>query len=160
MLQRHNKLAFSGSIHFVTTVTSVRGNWFVETLLCQQLLELFEGYRVQTGIDCLGYVLMPDHLHALLHQTTDEPVVSKMMNGFKSVSSRNYRPTDYPQHNLWRQHFDDVPIPGRDAAVTRLEYMLNNPIRKALVEKPEDYLWSSARQLLLGESGIVTLMQI
>jgi putative transposase len=161
MLQRHTRLAFSGSLHFITTVTSVRGNWFIEPDTCRGILELFEGYRKRHDVDCFGYVLMPDHLHALLLQKTDDPVVSKLMEDFKSVSSRKFKPEGYPEKSLWRKRFDDVPIPGYNAAMTRLKYMFVNPIQRELVEKPEDYLWSSARQLYgLCDSVIVTLASI
>ncbi|MFZ5433846.1 MAG: REP-associated tyrosine transposase [Calditrichota bacterium] len=161
MLQRHTKLAFSGSVHFITTVTAVRGNWFIEPDLCRNLLMLFEGYRERHNVRCLGYVLMPDHLHALLHQDNDSPVIPRLLDDFKSVSSRQYRPKSYPTHHLWAKRYDDVPIPNVEAARTRLEYMHNNPVRRGISEQPQDYPWSSAK-VLMGYEGesVVALSQI
>jgi putative transposase len=157
MRQRHTLLDFAGSIHFVTTVTRASGNWFSGAPVCRAVLETFEGYRSKFGIECLGYVLMPDHLHALLHQPTEESSVSKMMEGFKSVTSRTCRPTDYPLPNLWHDRYDDVAIPGRDAALTRMNYMHNNPVRNGIATLPEEYVWSSARELVLHHKGLVVL---
>lgn len=160
MLQRHTKLAFEGSIHFVTTVTSARGRWFVTESHCQDLLGYFEAYREQYGVLCHGYVLMPDHLHALLSQVTREPIIPKLMQSFKKITSRYCRQELYPEARLWHYRYDDVPVPGSDAARTRLEYMHNNPIRCGLCERDVHYKWSSARDYIEGIAGIVQISRL
>lgn len=158
MLHRHNRLAFTGSIHFITTVTEPRGNWFVTDEICREVLDVFEYYRKKFEIDCLGYVLMPDHLHALLYQTTDEPVVSKLMESFKRLTTKKLQAMGMVEGSLWRRRFDDVPVPGSDAAAIKLKYMLANPIRRGLVEHDFEYKWSSAPELYeKQENGIVTI---
>ncbi len=159
MLRRHNQRNFVASTHFVTTVTNVRGNWFIEENVCRYLLELFEGYRAQQKLDCFGYVLMPDHLHVLLRQVCPEGLVTRTLQGFKSVSSRKLTLQNYPARLLWREHYDDVPVPGSDAISTKLRYMHGNPVNRGIVEKPEDYKWSSQRELLELEKGIITLVR-
>ena len=36
-------------------------------------------------------------------------------------------------------------------------YMHRNPVERSLVEKPEDWTWSSFRHYLLGEEGVVEI---
>ena len=158
MQRRHKALAFANSIHFVTIVTEMRGSWFVTPDQCRSMLELLEGYRARLDLRCLGYVLMPDHLHVLLWQESDDVLIPKLVEGFKSVSARTLKLHGYPAARLWTRHYDDVPVPGSDAANTKLVYMHNNPVRQGLVETPDQYLWSSARVLMGYESkSIVTL---
>ena len=157
MRKRHLNLAFAGSIHFVTTVTRVRGSWFTKPEICEEILSLFEGYRSKHDVDCYGYVLMPDHLHALLVQQAEGAAIPLLMEGFKSVSSRRIHPAGYPQTHLWSDRYDDVPVPGAEAARTKLEYMLANPVRRSLAERPEMYPWSSARDHFGMGKGIVTV---
>jgi putative transposase len=152
MQRGHKALAFANSIHFVTMVTHVRGRWFVSPEQCRSMLELLEGYRARLNVRCLGYVLMPDHLHVLLWQESDGLLIPKLVEGFKSVSARTLKPRGYPAAPLWSRHYDDVPVPGSQAARTKLAYMHNNPVRRGLVETPEQYLWSSAR-VLTGDKG-------
>jgi putative transposase len=161
MQRRHKTLAFANSIHFVTIVTEVRGSWFVNPDQCGTMLELLEGYRARLDVRCLGYVLMPDHLHVLLWQESDNVLIPKLVEGFKSVSARTLKPQGYPAARLWTRHYDDVPVPGSDAARTKLVYMHDNPVRRGLAETPEQYLWSSAR-MLMGDDGesIVTLSPV
>jgi putative transposase len=135
----------------------VRGNWFVGDDICIQILQWFEGYRAKYGLICYGYVLMPDHLHALLQQTGDGNPVSDAIGGFKRMASIKSRPIGYPEGSLWRATFDDVPVPGSEAAMTKLAYMHNNPIRRGIVEQPESYLWSSAAWYTYDTDEIIKL---
>ena len=157
MRRLHLQLSFPHSIHFITCVTSTRGNWFVEESVCSELLTLLEGYRAKFAVKCYGYVLMPDHLHALLEQPGDQPAISGMLGGFKSVSSHRIKVDAFPGPRLWRERFDDVPVPGAEAARTKLDYIHNNPVKRSLVDAPERYCWSSAPHYWDGAPSIVTL---
>ncbi|RQV94935.1 hypothetical protein EH220_06725 [bacterium] len=157
MRKRHSQLDFPGSIHFITTVTRVRGSWFTEDKVCHYLLELFEGYRQKFDLTCFGYVLMPDHLHTVIMQTVEGSLVPKLMEGFKSVSSRNLIIEGYPEHRLWSDRYDDVPVPGSDAVKTKLEYMHYNPVKRGLVTAEQEFLWSSVRDWFDVSRGIITI---
>jgi len=160
MLRRHQILDFKGSIHFITTVTALRGNWFIEDAICTEVLKIFDGYRSRFTLRCLGYVLMPDHLHALLYQDGSGSLVSDFMQAFKGLTSKKCRPHQYADSNLWRRRYDDIPIPGSNAARIRIEYIHGNPVRRGLVEQAENYPWSSARDYLELSSGIVELWKV
>lgn len=143
MRRRHSQLNFAGSVHFVTTVTLERGRWFVNDDLCQRILTVLEHYRAKYQVDCFGVVLMPDHLHILLRQNDDGDRIPQLMRGFKQYTSRNVFPV-FGIPVAWRNYYDDVPMPTRDAALSRLEYLLNNPVRAGLALRAEDYSWLCA----------------
>ncbi|RPH93635.1 hypothetical protein EHM69_09715 [candidate division KSB1 bacterium] len=147
MLRRHQTATGIGTVHFVTTVTRTRGMWFVEPQLCVELLAILENYRHRFDLDCYGYVLMPDHLHALLLQTTDLGTAGRLMEHFKRFSSRKLLHHHCKDANGWRELFDDVFVPGSDAVRTKLSYLHGNPVRGGLVHVSMDYPWSSARYL-------------
>lgn len=159
MRQRHTLIGFANSLHFVTTVTSIRGQWFTYDPLCQRVLESFEFHRSKNRIICLGYVLMRDHLHALLYQLEEGSAVSDCLAGFKKYTSRFLKPKDYLGKTLWENRYDDVPIPGPKAALKRIEYLHENPVRVGLVNNPNVYKWSSARFYNTGETGIVEVQR-
>jgi putative transposase len=157
MLRRHQQLDFAGSLHFVTLVTHERGAWFTSGESCRAILESFEFCCSKTGVDCLGYVLMPDHLHALLWQQRATENIPKLVQDFKKFTSRKLRPANYTGETLWRIRYDDVPVPGPEAAKTKIVYMHGNPVRNGLVERAEDYPWSSAADYAELRSGVVTV---
>jgi putative transposase len=157
MLRRHSPFQGIGTVHFVTTVTQQRGRWFVEPQLCTEVLSIFENYRIKFDLICYGYVMMPDHFHVLLAQTTDVGTVSRALEHFKRFSSRKLLGIHCPDAMGWCESFDDVPVPGPDAIRTKLIYMHENPVKAGMCESALDYLWSSARWVATGEAGIITL---
>jgi len=157
MLRRHEKIQFPHAILFVTTVTATRGRWFIRPSLCQAVLEKFEECRASLGMNCLGYVLMPDHFHALVVQTAEGDQISELMARFKRKTAFGCRPDGYPAGPLWNRRFDAVPVPGNDAVHTKLKYMHENPAKAALSATAEAYPWSSARDYLETKSGIVSV---
>jgi REP element-mobilizing transposase RayT len=108
------------------------------------MLDVFEQCRAETNVICLGYVLMPDHLHALVVQTVEGLQIPALMRRFKRKASIRCRPALFLAPTLWRRGYDDVGVPGSDACWTKLNYMHWNPVKKGLCEQPEEYPWSSA----------------
>jgi putative transposase len=96
----------------------------------------------QTRIIC--YSLMANHIHLLARPLTEESL-QKTMQGvtlcYTQHINRKYRRTG----RLWESRYYSC-IVDHDAylwAVAR--YIEQNPVRAAMVENPEDYLYSSAR---------------
>jgi putative transposase len=146
MIRRHRQLSAIDSVHFVTCVTSERGRWFVAPSACRGMLVEFETARSTLDVRCLGFVLMPDHFHALLMQTTAGDQLAELMRRFKRSTSQTFRPELYAADTLWRRRYDDVPVPGNEAARTKLHYIHHNPVKRGLAATPESYPWSSARE--------------
>jgi len=46
---------------------------------------------------------------------------------------------------FWQQDNHPLEISSQSMAWQKLEYIHNNPVEAGIVEKPEDYLYSSAR---------------
>jgi putative transposase len=100
---------------------------------------------------------MPDHLHLLLFQSDAGSHVSDFMRELKKLTSRHVHPEEYNGKTLWNDHYDDVPVPGLNAVVTKLQYIHANPVRRGLVQTIDEYLWSSARDYLGISKGIILL---
>jgi putative transposase len=155
MLRRHNSIAIPGTLHFVTTVTAIRGNWFTSDEVCRGVLWEFEKSRVRQGLQCLGYVLMPDHVHAVLLQSVEGLQISAMLRDFKAATALRCRPEQFQGRSLWWRRYDDVPLPGVNALFRRLEYMHNNPVKRGLVTSAGEWPWSSFHDFLGTSSGAV-----
>ena len=54
---------------------------------------------------------------------------------------------------IWEDRFDDLYITQERTFWTKFNYIHNNPIKAGLVEKPEDYPYSSAKNYYLGTKG-------
>jgi putative transposase len=89
-----------------------------------------------------SYVVMPNHVHALL---TPKTQVSRLMNGIKGVTSRAanqiLRRTGKP---FWQDESFDRWVRDANEFVKIKSYIERNPVAARLVARPEDWPWSSA----------------
>lgn len=89
------------------------------------------------------------------------------MGSFKSLSSRKIKSwfpdifTNWPASNglfhFWKIRFDDFIIRNLEQLKIKMDYIHDNPVRAKLVEKATDWKYSSARDWLLGEKGIIEI---
>ncbi len=104
---------------------------------------------------CVGFVLMPDHVHALVWLPKTHHL-SPFMHEWKRQSSLRIRKW-YREHathyaasfgegdKFWQPKYYSFSIYGRGKLEEKLEYMHMNPVRAGLVEKAVDWPWGSAR---------------
>lgn len=98
---------------------------------------------------------MPDHVHALLWFSIPDQL-SPFMQQWKEQSSKSIH--QYLEQNcseflksigesrtIWQPRYYDFNIWSRDKLEEKLNYIHENPLRAELVQKIEDYKWSSAR---------------
>ena len=122
--------------------------------------------RNQQG-ECVGFVIMPDHVHALV-RFREEGVLSVFMNQWKRRSSMqlkrlfeeclpSYGRTVDLRGPMWQPKYYCFNVYSQDKLTEKLNYMHNNPVRVGLVQHPQDWLYSSARWYLLRRSVGVTI---
>ena len=58
---------------------------------------------------------------------------------------------------FWQRRFYDFNVWTKKKRIEKLKYMHRNPVVRGLVEKPEDWRWSTFRHYALGEVGIVEI---
>lgn len=108
----------------------------------------------QDGL-CLGFVVMPDHVHALVW-FPEVMQLSPFMNKWKELTSKSLKqvlPQMFPKYwstmdsadPIWQPKYYGVNIWSRDKLEEKLAYIHQNPVRAGLVQSATDWLWSSAR---------------
>ena len=94
---------------------------------------------------------MPEHVHLLLSEPPTKPLSVALAVIKRSVSARLPKaPSGYPATTTSKSS------PGK-SAIEKLRYIHRNPVHRGLVEKPEDYSWSSFRNYALDEPTPVTI---
>ena len=95
-----------------------------------------------------GYVLMPDHWHALVG--TAYPVtISRVVQSIKWKSAGSLNGARGGSGPVWQHQFWDRFVRHEKEFTARLEYLHLNPVRKGLVKRPEDWRWSSYNNFAL-----------
>jgi len=147
--------------YYLTSVTKDRLNVFrkdeIKVITCGALDEA----RRSGGFALYAYVIMLDHLHVITDSALSPARTLQFINGITSrriidyLKEHNYesslkklrhetRPRHY-SHSLWDHHPDARLLLTEKMLMQRVHYTHQNPVRAGLVEKAEDYRWSSIR---------------
>ncbi|SPE28465.1 conserved hypothetical protein [Acidobacteriia bacterium SbA2] len=129
----------SDRVFFITTVTAQRHPIFRRETTARLLIETLAHYRDQGKFLLHEFVIMPDHVHALL---TPAPEISleRAMQFIKGGFS--YRLKSRPP--VWQASFTNHRVRDVDDYEHHREYIRMNPLRARLAERAEDYPFSSA----------------
>jgi len=115
---------------------------------------------------CYGFVVMPDHVHALVWFPTAgelSPFVKQWkqrtsfaIKRFLRSAAAKYIGTFDLLDPIWQRGFYDFNVYSPRVALEKLNYMRWNPVRAGLVETPAAWMFGSARFYEQGEAvGVV-----
>jgi putative transposase len=141
----------AGCFHFVTF--SCYGRLpYLGTAAAQNLFERsLECIRKRYKFVVCGYVVMPEHVHWLVGEPK-EARLSKAIQALKlSVSVQS------EERPFWLARYYDFNVHNAAKRVEKLRYMHRNPVKRGLVEKPEQWLWPSFRHYATGVEGRVEI---
>jgi len=129
-------------------------------------LRILEQARCKYRFVVHGYVLMPEHFHLLMSEPEvgDPSVVMKVIKQrFARRLNQRRKPTpplqtalwDSTPDPVWQKRFYDFNVWSQRKRVEELRYMHRNPVKRGLVEQPEQWRWSSFRAYAYDEPGLV-----
>jgi putative transposase len=81
---------------------------------------------------------MPDHVHFFASPIDRESDLSKFMQAFRSLVTRQLRPLGFP-YPLWQREFFDHLLRSDESYETKWQYVWRNPVRHGLVKQVEDW---------------------
>lgn len=148
-------------VYYLTSVTHNRLPVFRTAKLKDLLCGALDEARRSAKLLLLAYVVMPDHLHALIGSNRKPSEVTRFVNSITGrriidslkdpryeTSLKKLRHTkgerDY-QYSLWDHHPNLKLIATENGLIEKANCIHLNPVRGGLVERPEDYRWSSVR---------------
>jgi putative transposase len=76
------------------------------------------------------------------------------LNVLKHETSQRLK---YDRPQFWQRRYYDFNVLTQTKLVEKLRYIHRNPVTRGLVEKPEDWAWSSYRHWLTGERSHVEI---
>jgi putative transposase len=92
----------------------------------------------------VGYVVMPEHVHLLISEPTLGTPSTAIQMLKQRVSRLAREGTVYgKEHSFWQTRFYDFNVRTKKKKAEKLGYMHLNPVKRRLVEQPEDWIWSS-----------------
>ena len=158
-MARLARLIIPGMPHHVTQ----RGNGRAQTFFCDEdyavYRDLLAEYCGAAGVEIWGWVLMPNHSHLILTPSDTDGLrraLSAVHRRYAGYIHQKLRRTGH----FWQGRFGAVAMDEAHLAAA-LRYLALNPVRARLVERTEDWRWSSIHAHLAGKSdGITTIAPV
>ncbi len=147
-MARLARVVVPGLPHHVTQRGNGRAKTFFSDDDYRFYLKLLTDNCRAFKVQCLAYVLMPNHVHLIL-VPKDELGLRKVLSATHRAYAGTLNARRKKSGHFWQGRFGCVALDGAHA-VAALRYVLLNPVRARLVTKPEAWVWSSAGALLKG----------
>ncbi len=120
-------------------------------------VESLERTRRTHRFSVYGYVVMPEHIHLLVSEPEVSPLAKAIQALKISVARREMRYHDKDDTTLWQKRYYDHNVRTYQSFVEKLRYIHRNPVKRGLVERPEDWKWSSFRHYITAQVGEVEI---
>jgi putative DNA methylase len=108
----------------------------------------FDGKRYRL----FAWVVMPNHVHVLIQLREGYPM-HKIIHSWKSFTANEANKLLGLKGPFWYHEYYDRFIRDQRHFDNAVRYIHENPVKAGLVEKPEDWPFSSARFWQRGEEG-------
>jgi len=148
----------TGELHYITCSCYQRKPWLDTPERRDLFLEILEEVRQQHRFVVLGYAVMPEHFHLLM----SEPQIGTPSTAMQSVKQR-YAQRVIPRRRrrdrsskeepmpIWQPRFYDFNLWTERKRIEKLRYVHRNPVKRGLVQEPEQWRWSSFRYYKNGD---------
>jgi putative transposase len=180
MTQPHRKRKVTynvpGHAHFVTYSCHQRLPLLSKDRSCQWVVDAIDKARVKLDFDLWAYVIMPEHVHLLIHPRRETYSMRGILAALKRpVSGQGKRSLLATNNAVWlarltvtkgRKKVFRFWLPGggydenlcSDRPIHEvIDYIHANPVRHGLADNPLDWRWSSARFWEGDRSGPLTM---
>ena len=171
------------SVYFVTCAIVQWVDVFTRSIYSDVVVDSLSYCIEKKGLVLHAWVIMPNHIHLVISrngevslsgimrdfkkftsskivEAIDSPIESRrswMLWLFKSAGKKNSNNTNY---QFWQQENHPVELVSTKFVKQKIEYLHENPVRAKLVDTPERYVYSSAKDYA-GEKGLlpVTILE-
>jgi len=166
-------------IYFITKIIYKRIPIFkLNSKYSHIVIENLKYYRNKFKFGLYGFVIMPDHYHLIIDtfenfsifkikEDMNKYIAQQIKNVLKSTNAQilqNLKIITPPRkehkrhkYRIFQKGRYDFNVVTPEKLIEKLTYIHNNPIRAKLIEKAEDYLFSSARNYILEDNSLITL---
>lgn len=138
-----------GIAHHITQ----RGNRRQLTFFCESdykiYLQLMSEFCNRYHVEIWAYCLMPNHVHLVAVPETEEGLRRAIGEAHRKYTRMIHFREGWRGH-LWQGRFASYPMDNLHT-IAAVRYIELNPVRAGLVERPEEWPWSSVRAHFAGE---------
>lgn len=153
--------------HFLTLVVVQWADIFTRKAYRDIVIESLDYCQKKKGLEIFAFVIMSNHIHLLV--SANDGNLSNIIRDFKRHTSKTiieaiqnseerrkdwllmifrYATRNHNRNNefqLWTHDNHPIEVFSNKFIEQKINYIHQNPVKASIVENPEDYLYSSAR---------------
>lgn len=166
-------------LYFVSCATVQWVDVFTRSIYSDIVVESLAYCIKHKGLVLHAWVIMPNHIHLIISRK-DESRLSDIMRDFKKFTSSKIiaainsttesrrswmlwifqsageHNTNNTNYQFWQQENHPILLETAKFTKQKVDYLHENPVRARLVDTPERYIYSSARDYA-GETGLLPI---
>jgi REP element-mobilizing transposase RayT len=142
-MARQLRIEFNNAFYHITSRGNLRDKIFYEDGDRERFLEVFKRTKERYGYLLHAYALMDNHYHLLIE--TPKANISQIMQNINTSYTVYINKKYQRSGHLFQGRFKGIVIDKDEYLVTLSRYIHLNPLRAKIVQKPEDYQWTSYR---------------
>jgi putative transposase len=155
------RISKDSPVYYLTSVPTKRLPVFQTEKLKNLMCGALDEARTSATLLLFAYVIMPDHIHLLIGSARKPSEVVRYVNGISSRRTVDFlKASGYEsslaklkhstgprrhKYSLWDHHPNVKLVTTENGFIEKANYIHQNPVRAGLVERAEDYRWSSIR---------------
>jgi REP element-mobilizing transposase RayT len=142
-MARQARVEYPGALHHVRARGNRREAIFYDDVDRLKFLELLGEAVRRYGWIVAAWVLMTNHFHLMLE--TPQPTLSDGMRWLLGTYACWFNLRHGLTGHLFGERFRSNPVEKETYARRLARYIVRNPVKANMFERPEDYVWSSYR---------------
>jgi putative transposase len=111
-------------------------------------LEILDAVIEEMSWRCLSYCLMDNHMHLLLE--TPKPNLAAGMRRLHGDYAREFNDRHDRSGHVFQGRYGDKRIKSEVQLWATIAYIVRNPVKSGMCERPEQWRWSSHRAVVEG----------
>lgn len=155
-MARTARVVVPGYPHHVTQRGNRKQATFFKTADYRAYLTLMAECCKRHNVTIWAYCLMPNHVHLIAVPSTPEGLAKAIGEAHRRYSRIVNKREGWIGH-LWQERFASF-VMDETYLLAAVRYVEMNPVDAGLVERPEDYPWSSAKaHMAARDDGLVSV---
>lgn len=169
----------SERLHFLTHTIVDWVDLFTRRELAMVIVDSLNYCIEKKGLEVYVWCLMPSHLHMIASVAPGNTKgLSDVMRDFKGFSSKEllrkmdsefesrrdwlkrHFQTGQDRHQVWKEGMHPIELFSRKFTNQKMDYIHDNPVAAGIVDEPEHYVFSSARDYFVNRRGLVDISYI
>ncbi|NMM48337.1 REP-associated tyrosine transposase [Marinigracilibium pacificum] len=166
-------------IYFVTCTVVFWIDLFTRKEYKHIILDTLEYYQRKRGLNIHAYCIMPSHIHMIISSGNKDSSLAAIMRDFKKLSNKriiteigriNESRSEWllrafekagsklkriTSNKIWIDGNHPIELDSNLIMEQKLDYIHNNPVDSEIVDEPEKYWYSSARDYFGDKKGLI-----